>query len=196
MDSKTNERVKIDSTFKLDCDEYVIDTLANCIRFKFHYLQKMTLYNSNYFAKEFSVPLKRKSNVYYQNVEPTQNYFYSKYKQYWENETSFLDTLRFNNNNDLQAYLLKQLTYIHALHFGCDNGLCSYSNTYTYVFSFQKNEDLYELCDVSKVRPWDYHCESLDVKLKSLITIFPKISFSEEESAKMLKYAYLIVPNY
>ena len=178
-DDNAKKRIEIDSSYKLNLRHYSLDTINNCFWIKRPIFRKIIVSSSNFETKTKRFYLFDKDSIQWIDLYPQSHYIQSQYRQLWFSETSVFDTIVLGDIDDLSHKIIEYLACLKAVNFGCDNGMCSYSNTYYYSISFKKENGVFEINNVKKVKPREYNCEPINDHLYKLKNIFPKIIFSD-----------------
>jgi hypothetical protein len=121
-------------------------------------------------------------------LKPKKSLIKEGYNKYWKADSTSTNIVHFRDMNSVDTRILTYLNYLLLFVDNCDNGLCSYSNTYQYKFDFEKVDSLYVLTKITKIQPREYKCEVLDKHMDLLLTIFPKFTLVDENDKFFLKY--------
>jgi hypothetical protein len=108
----------------------------------------------------------------------------------WETPTKRTDTLHFATYESLKKYVYVYLNYLPAIGSPCDNGMCSYANTYKYDIRFVAEDAVFRLFRVEKSRDYNNRCEVLDGYLNKLPAIFPNFTIAETTTELRIVFFY------
>src|SRR5690554_3448780 len=192
FDSYSSAVIRLDNSIKIKNADFSIDTLKNLIvihKIKGKYLE-ITLRNYKVYSEKINLK-KYKKDTLSRQLTPVKSVLNSRYQEIWFSDNLSADTLTFENTETFRAHIfsyLKYLTfYLNTLDEPCDNGLCSYSNTYRYKILFSKNGEYYEINRIDKLQPIGYTCVELEKHLDKLKVIYPKLNIKglEEKSDNM-----------
>lgn len=182
IDSYCFEQIKLDHSFKINRRNFRIDSINNLIVLKRRIRSQFTISCADYETMEEKIKYrKHTSDTIKISLKPKINLIKEGYNKFWNADSATTNIVHFKNINSLDTKVLTYLNYLLYLEDKCDNGLCSYSNTYQYKFDFKKEDSLYVLTKITKIQPRDYKCEVLEKHMELLLTIFPKFTMTEEK---------------
>lgn len=182
IDSYCFEQIKLDHSFKINRRNFKIDSINNLIILKRRIRSQFTISAADYVTTEKKIKYRKfTSDTIKISLKPNMNLIQEGYNKFWNPDSISTKIVQFKNVKLLENKILTYLNYLLFLEDKCDNGLCSYSNTYQYKFDFEKVDSLYVLTKITKIQPRDYKCEVLEKHMELLLTIFPKFTLTEEK---------------
>ncbi|NBR14552.1 MAG: hypothetical protein EBU01_08215, partial [Crocinitomicaceae bacterium] len=183
------EQIKLNNTFKINRRNFKIDSINNLIILKRRIRSQFTISSADYETSEEKIKYRNKtSDTIKIALKPKNNLIKEGYNKFWNADSTSTKIIQLNNINSLDTKILTYLNYLLLLEDKCDNGLCSYSNTYQYKFDFERIDSLYVLTKITKIQPRDYKCEVLEKHMDLLLTIFPKFTMTEEKEKFYLRF--------
>ncbi|NBX81393.1 MAG: hypothetical protein EBQ94_13655 [Flavobacteriales bacterium] len=189
IDSYCFEQIKLNNTFKINRRNFKIDSINNLIILKRRIRSQFTISSADYETSEEKIKYRNKtSDTIKIALKPKNNLIKEGYNKFWNADSTSTKIIQLNNINSLDTKILTYLNYLLLLEDKCDNGLCSYSNTYQYKFDFERIDSLYVLTKITKIQPRDYKCEVLEKHMDLLLTIFPKFTMTEEKEKFYLRF--------
>jgi hypothetical protein len=189
IDSYCFEQIKLNHTFKLNKRKFTIDSVNNLIILKRPIRNQLTISGANYVTKEEKIKYKNHvSDTIKIALKPKNNLIKEGYNKFWNADSTSTKIIQLKDINSLDTKILTYLNYLLLLEDKCDNGLCSYSNTYQYKFDFEKVDSLYVLTKITKIQPRAFKCEVLEKHMELLLTIFPKFTMTEEKEKFYLRF--------
>ena len=187
FDSYNNERIIIDSTFKLTNRKFKIINSNNLIEINFSLKKKLIIEANNYDTYSYKVKFNGKDTIAIQ-LTPNETTINKRYSEIWTIENKIIDTLTFETLKSLQDFTSSYLNYLSALKNKCDNGMCDFSNSYSYKIYFSNNDSIFYLEKIEPKKNYEIQCAELDEKMILLKEIFPKFRLKEKTDNFYIQY--------
>lgn len=189
IDSYCFEQIKLDHSFKINKRKFTIDSINYLIILKRRIRSQFTISAADYVTTEKKIKYRKfTSDTIKISLKPKMNLIQEGYNKFWNPDSISTKIVQFKDINSLDTKILTYLNYLLFLEDKCDNGLCSYSNTYQYKFDFEKVDSLYSLTKITKIQPRDYKCEVLEKHMELLPILFPKFMISEGKEKFYLRF--------
>lgn len=178
IDAYSFEPIQINSSLKIKNADFTIDTVNNIITLYKIKRKNLEISLNEYDKHSEKIKLRKfKGDTIVRQLTPNKSVLEDRFQQKWKSTSHSSDTLIFENTDEVKRHISSYLNYLlHHLMANdkmCDNGLCSYSNTYRYHMRFSIKNSTFKLNTIKKLQPMDYECAELDVYLEQLIDIYP-----------------------
>ncbi len=193
IDSYSYDQINLNHSFKIKQKNYSIDSINNLIIIEKPFGRKLTISSNEYdlFQGKIDFKTNREDTIKIQ-LKPNQMSIIKRYNDIWSKNIQQMDTIILDNRHSLSKKVLSYLNYLSATNENCDNGTCSYSNTYRYQINFVKTGSVYLIEKIEKLHPREYNCDELDQHLKQLSKIFPKFILKEEVGNLNLQFTIML----
>ena len=169
IDSYSYDQINTNNSLQIKNADFSIDTLSGLViinKFKGKRLE-ISLKDYELYSEKISFG-KYKNDTIARQLIPKKQIILSRFEQIWNNDNIMLDTLTFDNSSQGKRHVLSYLNYVKILDNSCDNGLCNYANTYSYNIRFTKENDVYKISTIDKLKPHEYNCNELENYLNKL----------------------------
>ena len=191
FDSYNNERITIDSTIKLTNRKFKINKTNNLIELLFSLRKKLVIEAINYDTFSEKVKFNGKDTISIQ-LTPNESTVNKRYSEIWNIENKINDTLTFETLKSLQDFTSSYLNYLSALKNTCDNGMCNYSNSYTYRLYFINKDSIFQIEKIEPKEHYENKCTELVDNMILLKEIFPKFRLLEKTDDFSFQYFILL----
>lgn len=197
IDDYSNEEIDVSPNLHLRKGQFKIDSAQNSI-----HLEKLRgnyLVISSQEYKTHSEKVKRKklkNDTVTIRLVPNDSLSMMTFEEIWVKHQRKSDTLEISSANEISRYVKSILNYLLANDGNCGNGLCSYSNTYVFVFYFEMKNGIYKFQEVEKTQPNDYQCLYLEDNLKLLGEVLPPFRISIEPDSPNEKMRFRVMMTY
>ena len=160
--------------------KYHIDSTDNLIILQRPKGKKITFVAANYEKKEIEVDFKKHyGDTITVQIKPVDSIIHLKFNHLYAN-SGIGDTINFETLEQVDTKLNIYLNYLSALNGMCDNGMCNYANTYSFIIEFIAEERVYKIGSITILQPKGYECVPLNEALNRLKNSFPKFRLNGE----------------
>ena len=154
--------------------------------------KKISITVANFETKDIEVEFKRHyGDTIVIQMKPVDSIIQLKFNDLYSSSVP-IDTTIFESLSQVDKKLNVYLNYLTALNGQCDNGMCNYANTYSYMIEFINEEGIYRINSITKLQPLDYKCAPLDDALNKLKNNFPKFQLDGENDEIKKKFTMML----
>jgi len=192
IDSYSYEQIKASQINYLSQKNYRIDSTTNMIVIEKPRGKKISIQAENYESQISEIPFKKHlGDTIVIQMKPIDTIIKIRFKElYFTSVTN--DTINFESIDQFDRKLNSYLNYLSALNGQCDNGMCNYANTYSYVIEFINEESVYRIDSITKLQPRGYQCLPLDDALNNLKNNFPKFRINGENNKIRKRFTMML----
>jgi len=192
VDSYSYDQIKASQINYLSQKSYRIDSTTNLIVIEKPKGKKISISANNYEFQEIEVEYKKhKGDTIVIQMKPIDSIVQIRFNELYS-ATVTEDTINFESLNQVDRKLNSYLNYLSALNGRCDNGMCNYANTYSYIIEFINEEGVYSIGSIIKLQPREYQCAPLDDALNKLKNNFPKFRLDGENNEIRKRFTMIL----
>lgn len=182
IDSYSYDQIKASQINHLNQKSYRIDSTSNIILIEKPRGKKIFISADNYESQESEVVFKKHmGDTIVIQMKPIDSIVQIRFNELYSTSGTN-DTINYESIDQVDRKLNVYLNYLTELNGLCDNGMCNYSNTYSYMIEFINKEGIYRIGSITKLQPREYQCDPLDDALNKLKNNFPKFRLNGENN--------------
>jgi len=182
VDSYSYDQIKASQINYLSQKNYRIDSTTSLIVIEKTRGKKISIQVCNYESQTSEIAFKKHlGDTIVIQMKPVDSIIQIRFKELYSTNVAG-DTLNFESLDQVDRKLNSYLNYLTALNGQCENGMCNYSNTYSYIIQFINEEGVYRIDSIIKLQPREYQCAPLDDALNKLKNNFPKFRLDGENN--------------
>lgn len=192
VDSYSYEQIEASQINYLSQKSYRIDSTTNLIVIEKPKGKKISLGADNYEPQVSEVEFKKHlGDTIVIQMKPIDSIVQIRFNELYSTTVTD-DTINFESLDQVDRKLNSYLNYMSALNGQCDNGMCNYANTYSYIIEFINVEGVYRIDSITKLQPREYKCTPLDDAFNKLKNNFPKFRLDGENNEIRKRFTMML----
>lgn len=194
VDQYSKEPIELTSDLYIEKATFLVDTVNNSVQLDRLRVNELVIHLAGY--NNYKADVKRKSiadDTLKLFLVPNDSLCQMRYEAIWINKSLVNDTIALTSVQSLQARVKGITEYLRLKELQCDNGLCSFSNTYYYQFTFLRENGLYSLESVERIRHSGYDCDYLDEQLPKAKNVLPRYVIEAEQTEPKAKLRFSLI---
>lgn len=195
VDQYSKESIEVTADLRIEKATFQVDTVDNVVRLERLRGNELKIHFPGYNERNRKVEKKGiQGDTLRLFLVPNDSVLQMRYEAIWLNHSLVNDTINVAAAKSIPS-LTKGLTeYLQKNELHCDNGLCSFSNTYYFEFVYCRKEGVYSLESVERIRHSGYECSYLEEHLLNAKNVFPRyfVEAEEDESDAKLTFSLIV----